>query len=1133
MKTMVYPALALVVFLGVCRKAYTQYDFDIATNSMDTFKHAFKEKTKMLLVFDFDMKSWQQYINPMRVSLSNASYETILTTTLQNQPFNWKLENKMIHILPKNIEGPLLDEKKEPVRYMTIRMEGSKTFAESDSNGHFSIASKMAELTLIIGNRHYEEQRIQVKGRPPLTISLKPKATLMDEAIHDAETGYQGIPRNRATGSFDHVDKFRFQNNVAGNPLMRLPWLAPGLLFSHDRSSKNMLPITIRGLSTLFLNSDPIVIIDNWPWEGDIRELRLNPNTIEKITILKDAAATAIWGVRAGNGVIMITTKRGSKTQNDGLEFISNLTFVNKPDLFYQPVLHPKDFIDFEIFLFNNGFFDTRKNTKSLLSPVVEILLLQQKGLISAADAKGRIDALKMVDNRYDIGKNFYRIGINQQHALNFSGSSNKHAYFFSVSRDQDQANIVNSGSASTSLFSKYQLNPTKKLRINMGIQYTQSQTKNNEMPPLIKWGYVDPVDDAGNALTAPSDLRQSYKDTIGRGSLQDWNYRPFDELRMRQNIIKTEYLRLEGAIQYRLFRRFTTKFLFLYVKGITEGRNYMSPQMYYTRHLINSFSEISSSGITRHIPLGGILDKFDIRTLTRNHRFQLDYDTSWNHHHITAIMGIEQRYTETKNTTDRQYGYDPVLQTGRSVDYEKSFPVIYSTSLRRNIPFNSYNAFTKDYYLSGFMNTIYTFKNKYSVSGSVRIDKSNIFGSETNTQWSPLWSVGASWLISGENFYHLDSLSYLKLRGSFGYSGSPIKTVPSEGIISSGGTNMYNVPVNTINLAPNKNLRPEKVEMFNIGLDFDSKNKKFEGSIEYYWKRAFDLLGKSDLDYTTGVLSFSGNVGEMKAKGAELKFNYKDSFGIVAFTSSLLFSYNKTIVTKYPDTPDATWKYIHPDYQVPMQGKPPAAALGFAWMGLNGMTGDPVGLLNGQLSQSYDKLLTLTPAGDLVFKGSLDPVYYGSLYNQISAFGMYAAFNVVWKGGHYLIANTVDFTNMANGLDLGHKDYLYSWQKPDDEATTQVPSINYTDPLRDMFNSSASIRIKKADFIQLQQLEIGYEATPKVLAKMPFSAVRIYVQASNLGILYQSAPRDINPDYNTANPVPRQYTIGLRVSIK
>jgi hypothetical protein len=270
-----------------------------------------------------------------------------------------------------------------------------------------------------------------------------------------------------------------------------------------------------------------------------------------------------------------------------------------------------------------------------------------------------------------------------------------------------------------------------------------------------------------------------------------------------------------------------------------------------------------------------------------------------------------------------------------------------------------------------------------------------------------------------------------------------------------------------------------------------------------------------------------------MKAKGAELKFNYKDSFGIVAFTSSLLFSYNKTIVTKYPDTPDATWKYIHPDYQVPMQGKPPAAALGFAWMGLNGMTGDPVGLLNGQLSQSYDKLLTLTPAGDLVFKGSLDPVYYGSLYNQISAFGMYAAFNVVWKGGHYLIANTVDFTNMANGLDLGHKDYLYSWQKPDDEATTQVPSINYTDPLRDMFNSSASIRIKKADFIQLQQLEIGYEATPKVLAKMPFSAVRIYVQASNLGILYQSAPRDINPDYNTANPVPRQYTIGLRVSIK
>jgi TonB-linked SusC/RagA family outer membrane protein len=1133
MKTLVCRALALVVFLGVCRQAYTQYDFDITTDSMNTFKNAFNQKTKMLTVCDFDMKSWQKYIKPIHVSLSNASYQSILTIALQNQPFDWKLENKMIHILPKKIEGTIIDEKKEPVRYMPIRIESTRTFVVSDSNGHFSIESRMSELTLIVGNKNYEEQRIRVNGRPLLTISLKPRITLMDETIFDAETGYQGIPRNRATGAFDPVDLFRFQNNAAVSPLMKLPWLAPGLLFSNDRSSNNRQNITIRGLSTLFLNSDPIVIIDNWPWEGDIRDIRLSPSVIEKVTILKDAAATAIWGVRAGNGVIMITTKRGSKLHNDGLEFISNLTFVNKPNLFYQPVLPPKDFIDFEIFLFNNGFFEPRKKAISVVSPVVDILFQQQKGLISAAEANNRIDALKMVDNRYDIGKNFYRMGINQQYALNFSGSSNKQAYFFSVSRDQNQANIVNSGFNSTSLFSKYQLNPTKKLRINMGIQYTQSETKNDEMPPLIKWGYVDPVDNAGNALTAPSDLRQSFKDTFSRGSLLDWNYRPFDELRMRQNIIKTEYMRIECAIQYRLFQHLTARFLFLYAKGITEGRNYMSPLMYYPRHLINSYSEITSSGINRPIPLGGILDKFDIHSLTRNHRFQLDYDTSWNQHHITSIIGIEQRYTETKNTSDRQYGYDPILQTGQSVDQEKAFPMIYNTSLRKKIPLNGYNAFTKDYYLSGFMNTIYTFKNRYSASGSVRIDKSNIFGSETNTQCSPLWSVGASWLISGEDFYHLDSLSYLKLRGSFGYSGSPIKTVPSEGTISSGGTNIYNVPTNNINVAPNKNLRPEKVEMLNIGLDFDSKNKKFEGSIEYYWKRSFDLLSKSDLDYTLGMLSFSGNVAEMKAKGAELKFNYKDSFGIFAFTTSLLCSYNKTIVTRYPDTPDATWKYIDPDYHVPLQGRPPSPAFGFAWMGLNGMNGDPIGLLNGQLSQDYDKLLTVTPTGDLVFLGSLDPIYFGSLYNQVSAFGIYAAFNVVWKGGHYLTARTVDFTKMAIGLDMGHKDYLNRWQNPGDEATTQVPSINYTNPLRDLFNASASIRIKKADFIQLQQVEIGYEATPKALARMPFSAARIFIQASNLGILYQSAPRDINPDYNSSNPAPRQYTVGLRVSFK
>ena len=287
-------------------------------------------------------------------------------------------------------------------------------------------------------------KEITVTNSNYLIIALDSGSNQLNE-VSIVSTGYQTIPKERATGSFVQIDNSLINRSVSTNILDRLNGVTSGLTFNNNNAHQfQQATIEIRGRATLFSNPNPLVIIDNFPYDGDLNNI--NPNDIENITILKDAAAASAWGSRSGNGVIVITTKKGRLNLAPTVSVTANTTIGAKPNLYYRPQLSSAEYIGVEQFLFNKGAYNnTINNGYGALSPAVEIFVARRNGTISIADSLSQINTLKSYDVRQQLLKYFYRPSVNQQYQASISGGSASQKYFVSAGYDNDLSNSVGS----------------------------------------------------------------------------------------------------------------------------------------------------------------------------------------------------------------------------------------------------------------------------------------------------------------------------------------------------------------------------------------------------------------------------------------------------------------------------------------------------------------------------------------------------------------------------------------------------------------------------------------------------------------------------------------------------------------
>ena len=289
------------------------------------------------------------------------------------------------------IKGKIINEINEPVAgaIITVKRAG-KSYENStpqpvlsDNNGEFSLTGLFYTDTLIITAEGYEtlHEIFSENDRGYLLIELKRKLNAMEEVV--INTGFQTIPRERATGSFSTVSKKLLDQQISTDILSRLEAVANSISIDNKTLSGCIM---VRGLSTIKGPKAPLIILDNFPYEGDLTNI--NPNDVENITILKDAAAASIWGAKAGNGVIVITTRKARLHQKFSMELTTNYTILGQPVLYYQPQMCSSEFIDLEKFLFSQRyrFYDTAASAKPHFSPVYEILFKQRRGLLSSTE---------------------------------------------------------------------------------------------------------------------------------------------------------------------------------------------------------------------------------------------------------------------------------------------------------------------------------------------------------------------------------------------------------------------------------------------------------------------------------------------------------------------------------------------------------------------------------------------------------------------------------------------------------------------------------------------------------------------------------------------------------------------------
>lgn len=1041
------------------------------------------------------------------------------------------------------LSGKVLSQRDSlPIAGAVVSVQGSKTAVSTNALGSFTVPVSGDDVVLTIQHIGYEPQNLAIKilQNKDVTVYLEMTYQIMQE-VEVVSTGYQQLPRERATGSFATVDKELFNQQVGTDILSRLPAITNSMVMDNGRLLSGQM--IVRGLSTISGPKDPLIVVDNFPYDGDITNI--NPNIVESITVLKDASASSIWGARAANGVIVITTKSGQFNQPTTLEFNSNLMLGAKPDLGYIRQMSSNDFINVEQELFSRNFYNSQINAanRPVISPVVDLLNKVRNGELSEEQGQQQISALREIDVRDQFNQYMYKPSVNQQYFLSAHGGTGKFLWTSSAGYDHNKDNLGSSYQRINLRF-RNTYRPIDNLSFTTGLYYTQSQNASGRtgysgvsMRGSFFVPYTQMADAQGNPLAVPRTWNQSFIETAGDGKLLDWNYYPLTDWKHQISDRKVSDILITSELNYQLINGLNAIVSYQYERQVGLNNSLADENSYMARNYINSFAQIINDNVDFIVPVGGILDKSNSVLTANNLRGQLSFDNTYEKHNISAITGAEIRSANIDSHQVRYYGYNPNNLTTGNVDYRRAYPSFIGGGANF-IQDSQHLGQTDTRFVSYFANAAYTFDNRYILSASGRRDASNLFGLKTNDQWNPFWSAGLAWKVSNEQFYNSGFFPYLNLRATYGFSGNiDPSMVAVNTIIYQSAVSIYNgLQVAQFNNYYNPLLKWETSKMFNLGVDFRLKNDRLSGSVEYYHKKGENLFGTSPVDYTTGVPpSMLRNVASMKGAGWDIELKSLNIDKLFKWRTILNFSIYRDKIIDYEVNRTLARQYVIAS-SVPISGikdHPVYAIYAYKWAGLDPDTGEAQGYLDGEISKDYNNITgTGTKVEDLEYFGSAIPTRYGSLINVVSYKDLSLQVGVSFKFGYWFRRSSINYTDLFNNWN-GHSDYAYRWQNPGDEAHTDVPVNPYTtNSNRDAFFNGSSVLVEKADHIRLQYVNLAYDLKFPNSIYNKTNAIQLYFNINNIGLLWKATDLDIDPDFNIgANNLvsPTNYALGIR----
>lgn len=1027
----------------------------------------------------------------------------------------------------RTITGKVVSEEEpDGLPGVNVLVQGTTTGVITDLSGEYSITVQGPSTTLVFSFIGYTTKQEVVGNRSIVNVSLNPDTQNLQEVI---VTAYGTANKGNFTGSAIALKSDQIANRPIANVASAIEGQVAGVITTSASGQPGSAPaIRIRGVGSVNASASPLYVVDGVPFDGNLSNL--NPEDIEDMTILKDASSAALYGSRAANGVIMITTKRGKKSTS-GFNFKAQHGTASRALPEYDRVGSSDYYV-----LQWEALKNSRLTAGIEPGPAAQFATNQLIPTLGYNIYNVPNDQLVGVDGRFNPnavtnfeGLNWWdeieRIGQRSEYNMTYSGATDRSDFYTSINYLNEDGFIQKSDFRRITGRMNVNTQATDWLKTGINVSATKSEGNNARtgssssfVNPFFTARAIGPIypvyaqnmqtggyvlDEDGNRIFDSRDLLQFGLPTGGAGS--------FPGRHVIQETLLNDDLFERAAISTRAYLEAT------FLKDFTFRLN-----------VANDFTSLLNIGYDNTIIGDGAPAGRSRRTNNRTDSFTINqlltYSKTFNEKHFVEVLVGHETYDYNFQTQfiSKQ---DQVLQGNTQPD---NFVTINSASGR-------YDRETIESYLS---RANYVFNDKYSLSASLRRDGSSRFSPES--RWGTFYSVGAAWSIDQEAFFTSNFVQMLKLRAAYGEIGN-------NGVISGGSQDyypsqaLYDLGFNNANepgilqaSLPNPELRWETNATWDIGLDFAIANR-FSGSLEYFNRQSVDLLFNVPLSLTTGIENITRNTGTMQNKGIEFHiagdvyrrgdFSWNMNFNISTFTNEFKELPFDELITGTKKL--VVGRGIYDFWLRDWWGVDPETGLGMYRVDEY----DPANAAHKIIGA--DSVTSIINQARFHFNGTAVPNFFGGLNNNFRyknfSLGVLLSYSV---GGKFYDGTYASLMSADPNGRAAHNDILNRWQQPGD--VTNVPRMDITTAAQ---SDGASDRwLVDASYLNIRSVNFSYTLARPMLDRLRVKGATVYVAGENMGWFSQRRGMYVSGTFagtssNTFTPA-RTFTLGLNVNL-
>jgi TonB-linked SusC/RagA family outer membrane protein len=1110
------------------------------------------------------------------VNFKQGTLEALLKLVLANTDLEFSVDMGGIVVYPANpkatvsdgisiiVAGQVKSANGDPLQGVTIQSLGSKDGTVTMADGMFSLLVKEKE-QLRISLVGMKTVYLTAKREPFLSIRMDTVSQAIQEVVVN---GYQKIDARMSTAAVFKLNAAQILQPGATSIDKMLQGKVPGLMIINNSGGVNAKPtVRMRGTSTFVGNAAPLWVIDgvvrpdpvdlsstllnnvvsdaqngNYALIGNAVS-GLNPYDVESITFLKDAAATAIYGVRAANGVIMVTTKKG-KAGPMQVSYNTDISFEARPSYNNLNLMNSKERValsrqlaeDGTIYRMDNGFAEK----------VSYEGLLQSLHAREITEAQFKTGVNKLETRNQDWFKLLFRNAMSMTHAVSLSGGAGKTTYYASLSyadrKGAAQLDGLKRYTADLSVHAEL----GKKLSVDVQLMgnYNKSQ------------GYYSSVNPLSYALQTTRILDKDDFYPMINSSLVDVKPLPapltfnmLNELAQTENSASTRSATFNILLDYKIgggwiFHNTTNA-----ITDASDGMTAAYEQSYYiARQRGWNYGVVPTDKMKTLSQLGngGLATLINQNALTVSTRNMLEYNTAFFHERdlFNFTAGNEITSAQSKGVSSTEPGYFP--------DRGQSF---YANDLSRHYYSQHDITNTTNNKVSYFTTATYSLNRKYVLSATLRTDGSNRFGQYSNAKFLPNFGLSAVWNAGNEAWLQNSRLiSGLQFRGSYGTQGNVVSAIGPSLIASYTGAQAINQftgePSLTIKSLPYPDLRWEKTYQWNIGTDISFFERRVNLTVDYYAKKSVDLITSRIIPFEYGMNDMYKNAGTVLNQGWELALTIeaiRRKNSNLSFTFQNSKNYNQVAADQYSNAYAA---YFNGGALIP--GKPMSGFYSYAYKGLDHNTGLPT------FKNLDNQKGTFDPTQFLVYSGQTQPLLHGSFSSSFRYRSFSVTANFYYSVGASRRLNSLSLKNEWNGVPNAlvnvSKDLTDRWRKPGDETTTNIPALKELDPatngIRVPFISGAAatglnispytaynqsdFRVVNSSFMRCNFLNFSYLIPPALCKRAGVKSMNVGLSVNNLFTIASKELKGQDPEIDgvgtTALPITRQYALSLHV---